>query len=351
MPGTFTKVPGICFVGRRGYRAGFMLEQAAGAQFTAERCTASSTRERHAMTAATQTPSTQNCSAARRPIGLAITALGVGGALLAGCTTPAPPPPPPPTPPAVLVEAVPYRPLPPGGAHYVMDLPARGPDGRRLTVNSNLSGDQLIWNLRSAWNVAALNCLAPEYDPILQGYRAFLTTNVTGLKAVNDRLEKSYTSRFRVRRDAIIARDGYTTQVYNFFAEPAARAGFCRAALDMSNRALAAPQTDPLAFAQGNFDGLMVPFEQFYDEYEAYQRVSAEWDAKWGAMYGASQPGWLAVQQHRAGLAPEPAVGAVQTVIDPVTGLSVPVIPVTEGVTSQPVVQPMPPGSGGSKGK
>jgi hypothetical protein len=59
----------------------------------------------------------------------------------------------------------------------------------------------------------------------------------------------------------------------------------------------------------------------------------------------------LAVQQHRAGLAPEPALGAVQTVIDPVTGLPVPVIPVTEGVTSQPVVQPMPPASGGVKGK
>jgi hypothetical protein len=37
-------------------------------------------------------------------------------------------------------------------------------------------------------------------------------------------------------------------------------------------------------------------------------------------------------------------------VIDPVTGLPVPVIPVTEGVTSQPVVQPIgskPEGTGG----
>lgn len=302
------------------------------------------------MSAATQMASTPDRTTSRRPIGHVIAALAAGGVLLAGCATPAPlPAPPPPAP--LAVEAVPYRPLPPGVAHYVMNLPARGPDGRRLTVNSNLSDDQLVWNLRSAWNVAALNCLAPEYDPILQGYRAFLTKNVKGLKAVNDRIEKSYTSRFRVRRDAIVARDGFTTQVYNFFAEPAARAGFCRAALDMSNRALAAPPTDPLVFAQGNFDGLMLPFEQFFDEYEAYERVSAEWDAKWGQMYGSSQPGWVAVQQHRAGLAPAPAVGAVQTVIDPVTGLPVPVIPVTEGVTSQPVVQPMAPVSGGAKGK
>jgi len=225
----------------------------------------------------------------------------------------------------------------------VMDLPAKGPDGRRITVNSNLTNDQLVWNLRSAWNVAALNCLAPEYEPILQGYRAFLTKNVRSLKAVNDRLEKTYASRHRTRRDAIVARDGYTTQVYNFFAEPAARAGFCRAALDMANRALAAPPTDPLAFAQGNFDGLLLPFEQFFDEYEGYQRASAEWDAKWGAQYGPSQPGWVAVQQHRAGAVAAGQGPAAQTVIDPVTGLPVPVIPVNEGVTSQPVVQPIAP--------
>ena len=32
---------------------------------------------------------------------------------------------------------------------------------------------------------------------------------------------------------------------------------------------------------------------------------------------------------------------AVQTVIDPVTGLPVPVIPVNEGVVSQPIIEPM----------
>jgi hypothetical protein len=227
-----------------------------------------------------------------------------------------------------------------------MDLPARGPDGRHITVNSNLSDDQLIWNLRSAWNVAALNCLAPEYQPILDGYRAFLSNNVKGLKAVNDRIEKSYTSRFRVRRDAIVARDGYTTQVYNFFAEPAARAGFCRAALDMANRSLAAPSARPLDFARANFDGLLMPFETFFNEYETYQRVSTEWDAKWGSMFGASQPGWVAVQQARAGVI-ETGPAPLQTVIDPETGLPVPVIPVNVEVLAQPVVQPIapPPGS------
>jgi hypothetical protein len=238
------------------------------------------------------------------------------------------------------VEPVPYRPLPPGGAQYVMDIPPRGPDGRRITVNSNLSDDQLVWNLRSAWNVAALNCLAPEYDPILQGYRAFLTRHQRALKAVNDRIERKFASQHRTRRDAIVARDGYTTQVYNFFAQPPARAGFCRAALDMANRALAAPPADPLSFARANFEGLLVPFEEFFTAYEAYQQASAEWDAKWGALYGPSQPGWVAVQEARLNGIKVPEV-AVRTVIDPETGVAVPVIPVNEGVISQPVVEPI----------
>lgn len=282
-------------------------------------------------------------ASARTPLRLAGFVLLLGSSLLAACTTKAPPPvavAPPPPPPPVEVEAVPYRPLPPGGAQYVMDMPQRGPNGQRITVNSNLSDDQLVWNLRSAWNVAALNCLAPEYEPILQGYRAFLTRNVTRLKAVNDRIEKSYGSRFRVRRDAIVARDGYTTQVYNFFALPPARAGFCRAVLDMANRAMAAPPADPLSFARANFDGLLLPFEEFFTEYEAYQQASAAWDAKWGAQYGASQPGWVAVQEARVNGIPVPEL-AVRTVIDPETGVAVPVIPVNEGVISQPVVEPI----------
>lgn len=290
--------------------------------------------------------------APRQRARLAGIAVLLGCAMLAACTRSAPPPvavaiplPPPP-----VVEAVPYRPLPPGGAHYVMELPARGADGRRITVNSNLSDDQLVWNLRSAWNVAALNCLAPEHDPILQGYQTLLTLYVARLKTINERIEKNYNGAYKARRDAMVARDGYTTQVYNFFALPPVRAGFCRAALEMSNRLLAAPQTDLLAFARANFDGVLVPFEEFFAEYEAYQRASAEWDAKWGAMYGPSQPGWVVVQEARVNGIPVPEL-AVQTVIDPETGVAVPVIPVNQDVISQPVVQPIAPATGTAPGK
>lgn len=259
----------------------------------------------------------------RTLVGRTITTLVAGSALLAACATPAPVVPPPPPPPPV-VEAVPYRPLPPGGAHYLMDIPPRGADGKRLTINSGINDDHLVWHLRSAWNVAALNCLAPEYELILQGYRNFLTQNERSLKAANDRIEAEYARKHKTKRAAMVARDGLVTKVYNFFALPAARSGFCRAALDMSSRALAAPESDPLSFARANFDGLLVPFDTFFDEYEAYQRASAEWDAKWGAQYGPSQPGWVVVQQARA------------------NGQPMPVVPATESVSSQPVVPPLP---------
>jgi hypothetical protein len=276
--------------------------------------------------------------------GVNLVMAGLGAAVLAACAAPTAPPQPAPPPPkpssVVVVETVPYRPLPPGGAYYVMDIPERGQDGRRITVNAGLNDDQLVWNLRSAWNVAALNCLAPEYAPILEGYRTFLTRAARPLKAVNDRIEKDFNTRYRVRRDAMVARDGYTTRVYNFFASPPARAGFCRAALDLSNRALAAPPTDPLAFARANFDGLLLPFDEFFSEYEAYQQASAEWDAKWGAEYGPSQPGWVALQEARLNGIRVPDLTA-RAVIDPETGVAVPVIPVTEGFVSQPVVEPI----------
>jgi hypothetical protein len=277
---------------------------------------------------------------------LKLAAAALGTALLTACATaPVAPPPPPPPP---VVETVPIRPLPPAGASYFMNIPPRDGNGGRITVNSNLSDDQLVWNLRSAWNVAALNCLGSHYDPILQGYSAFLRNNVRSLRAVNDRIEKSYSDRFRVRRDYMVARDGDTTRVYNFFSLPMARTGFCMTALEMAERYLADSAAQPLPFAQANFAVLLTPFNRFYDDYEAYQAASAEWDAKWGDRYGQSQPGWVALQEARANGVIIPAVSAfgagqpgVQSVIDPGTGVSVPIIPVQEGFISQPVVEPI----------
>jgi len=276
-------------------------------------------------------------------------------ALLSACATPElpPPPPAPPSPPPPPVEAVPYRPLPPNGAAYAMQIPEKNFLGRRQTINRGISQDEELWHFRSAWNVAALNCAGPQYEPITQAYSAFISDNSEELSDVNKRIERDFTEAAETRREGMLARQEQMTAVYNFFALPPARARFCRAALDISNRALAAPPEDPAIFARDNFAQLEEPFELFFEEYEKYQRLSAEWDAKWGERFGSTQPGYVAVQRARANGVPVPSVGddpasTLATPVeprgvatDPDTGTDVPIVPMPENVVSQPVVEPV----------
>lgn len=273
-------------------------------------------------------------------------------AVIAACAK-APPPPPPPPPPAP-VEVVPFRPIPPAGAAYVMDVPQLGPDGRRMTVLSKMSDDERIWYFRSAMNVAALNCIGPAYQPILDSYGDFIKNHGRALQQVNRRIDASYRKDYPIPRDAIKAREKTMTTVYNYFTLPPVRAGFCQAALAVANDALANPKYDPATFAATHYRSLEVPFETFFAAYEQYQRDAAAWDAQYGPRYGASQPGYLAVQAAARRPATVPQAGisdptqttaakVVETgvVIDQTTGAEIPVIPVTPGQTSVPVVQPV----------
>ncbi|MEP1420348.1 MAG: hypothetical protein ABJK59_01095 [Erythrobacter sp.] len=292
----------------------------------------------------------QDADGKSAPVRIVAVALAVS--LLGACATPAPPPPPPPPAPPP-VERIPYRPLPPGGASYVMQMPGKDANGQRITVNAGRSHDETVWHFRSAWNVAALNCTAAQYQPILTAYSSYISDHSSALKRVNDRVEARYRSENGGRRAGILAREEHMTSVYNYFALPPARAGFCRAALDISNRAIAAPPSEPEAFARANFALLEAPFETFFTDYERYQRLSAQWDAQYGERYGPSQPGWVAVQAARNNGVPVPnaesdpaatlakPTTAAGAVTDQETGADVPVVPVQENFVSQPVTQPV----------
>ena len=241
------------------------------------------------------------------------------------------------------------------GAAYVMDVPQMGPDGRRITVLSNVSADERLWYFRSAWNVAALNCTGPTYQPILDGYAQFLKANAKALKAANTRIDASYRKEYPIARDAIKAREKTMTTVYNYFTLPPARAAFCQSALNVAAQALATPKYDAAAFAAANLPAFETPFANFFTAYEQYQRDSAAWDARYGERYGASQPGYVAVQAanaRRSAAIPQAGItDAAQTTARPVsvagtvtdqeTGAQIPVIPVTSAQTSVPVVQPV----------
>lgn len=234
-----------------------------------------------------------------------------------------------------------------------MQIPERNAMGQRQTINLGLTDDERVWHFRSAWNVAALNCTSAQFDPVLMAYSGYIKDHGPALQRVNDRIDRQYRTQMGARRAGILAREEQMTSVYNFFALPPARARFCRAALDIANRYLIAP-VEPIAFATDNFALLEQPFELFFQEYEQYQRDSAAWDAEYGALFGPSQPGWVAVQQARAQGIEVPTAGVsdpastlaapvavATTVVDPETGVAVPVLPIQDNVTSQPVIEPV----------
>ena len=136
-----------------------------------------------------------------------------------------------------------------------------------------------MWYFRSAWNVAALNCTGPAYQPILDGYGAFIKANDKALRQVNSRIDASYRKDYPVARDAIKAREKTMTTVYKLL-HPARRwrANFCQAALGIVNQASGDPQIRPDRLLDGTTSTRSRRrFDTFFGAYEQYQRDSAAW--------------------------------------------------------------------------
>ena len=197
-------------------------------------------------------------------------------AALSGCTTP--PPPVVEQPPVVVI---PPKPMPPMGAQDNLVVPVKDMNGERVTPNSGISTAQAVWNLRSAYNVAALNCVEAEYQPILDGYKRFLKVYARSLAKANKDVDASFRTQHSGRA-AIKARETYQTQVYNFFSLPPAGNAFCRAAMNLT---VELENVEPGAFDAWSFVGLAQmekPFKDFYDSYEQYKADLAAWNARYG---------------------------------------------------------------------
>jgi hypothetical protein len=219
-----------------------------------------------------------------------------------------------------------------------MPIPALGADGVRQTVDTGLDDNETIWNLRSVWNVAALNCLADEHKTILDGYTAFLKKNAKKLSEVNTALDKKYRAAAGSASAARRAREEHMTQVYNYFATPAAIPNMCNVALAVSNEWLQAPAGDLSAYAAATLPRFEAVYLDFFNAYDRYRAESGAWDAKYGAQYGASQPGYVAVH---GGSQPAVAPAPAGRVVDPDTGAAIPVVGETPAVVSTPIVQPV----------
>jgi len=197
--------------------------------------------------------------------------------VMAGCAKKVPPPPPPPP-----VVVIPPRPTPPQGAPENMTIPAVAVDGKRRTVNSELSTAQAVWNLRSAYNVAALNCVAPQYAPILAGYKQFLKVHDKSLDIANASLGRDFKSTWG--SESIRRRETYQTQVYNYFAVPPVTAPFCDAAMQVAADLALVPAGRLEAAAPVELAKLEAPFMAFFDAYEQYRRDLEAWQARYGGI-------------------------------------------------------------------
>ena len=191
----------------------------------------------------------------------------------------APPPPPPPVAAPAPVVYIPPRPLPPLGASAGLFVPPVGPDGVRQTINAKLTPAQTIWNVRSAYNVAALNCLKAEHAEILTHYKTFLKNQAKGLKAANTAVDADFRKRYGSA--FIRPREAYMTQVYNYYAYPATLEAFCDAATVMARDSATVKPAELAAFSQRSMVTLETVFETFFRTFEQYRADVAAWDAKY----------------------------------------------------------------------
>ena len=189
------------------------------------------------------------------------------------------PPPPPPPPPPPIVVYIPPRPTPPLGASPLFKVPPLGLNGARQTINTNIAPLQAVWNLRSAYNVAALDCLRPEHAEILVGYKRFLKIYRVGLGKANRAVDADYRKRFGTA--FIRPREAYMTQVYNYYAFPPTLPNFCDSALTMARESMTLKPLDLTAFAQRYVPQFDLVYENFYHSYDQYKADAAAWDAKY----------------------------------------------------------------------
>ena len=210
-------------------------------------------------------------------------ALGAGLILLAngadaGKPKPKPaPPPPPPLPPPVVY--IPPRPTPPLGAAPTTLIPPMGANGVRQTINAGITPSQTVWNLRSAYNVAALNCLRPEHAEILVGYKLFLKTQKVGLAKANAGVNTDFRRRYGAA--FVRPREAYMTKVYNFYAFPPTVPNFCDAALAVALESKTVKPVDLTAFSARSLAALDKVFDSFFIGFEQYRADAAAWDAKY----------------------------------------------------------------------
>ncbi|MCE7795482.1 hypothetical protein LWE61_02800 [Sphingobium sufflavum] len=188
--------------------------------------------------------------------------------LLAGC---AKPPPPAPVPLPVLPLT---KPLPPMGAAENLVLPDVDTQGVYITPNRGMTGQQALWHVRMALNVAALGC-RDAGDVMGVEYNRMLRLHAPTLARANAAADAVYAGKYGAT--AMATRDSLYTVVYNFFALPPAQKAFCPTARAVVTTINGLTPDALVAYAPEALALLEKPFQDFWTAYADYLRRLAEW--------------------------------------------------------------------------
>lgn len=183
---------------------------------------------------------------------------------------------------------IPPKPKPPNGASDNIMIPPADANGLRASLNRNITSAQMVWNLRSAYNVAALNCSKPQHAEILPRYKTFLTVHAKTLNAVNKRLDAEFKAKYGAKY--IAPRESYITSVYNHYALPPTLTDFCDAVTAVTRDGALIKSADLEAFAMRSLPSIEVVFDDFYRRYEVYRNELAIWQAQYGGPVMPPQP-------------------------------------------------------------
>ena len=100
----------------------------------------------------------------------------------------------------------------------------------------------LVWNMRAALNVAALQC---DFEPMLltvSNYNAMLKDHQVELKGAFDTLTKYFNRTNKTKAAGQTAMDRFGTRTYATFATVNAQFGFCQVASHIGQEAIFAPR-------------------------------------------------------------------------------------------------------------
>ncbi len=170
------------------------------------------------------------------------------------------------------------KPLPPMGSAENLDLPEVDAQGQYITPNRGMTGQQALWHVRMALNVAALSC-RDAADVMGVEYNRMLRIHAAPLAQANSVADAAYT---KYGANALTVRDKVYTVVYNYFALPPAQKAFCPTARAVVTTINGLTPDAFLAYAPQALEMLEKPFQDFWAAYADYLRRLDEWRRLYG---------------------------------------------------------------------